>query len=349
MAVDAPSGARTDELFDADQAPRPGVAPVVSDAHLGGLADALPGRARFGTSSWNFPGWNGLVWDGDYDEKRLSRDGLAAYAQHPLFGTVSLDRAFYQPLSVAQYADYAAQVPRDFRFVVKAPARISDALVRGTGGRATAANPDFLDARIARDIFVEPACRGLGERLGVLVWQLSPLPRDLLGDMAGLVARLDRMLATAAEIVAGQPGVVIAVEVRNPEWLGRTFVATLKAHGATYCLGLHPRMPPIAEQLPILRALWPGPFVARWNLNMRHGAYGYEKARADYAPFDTLIDPDPATRDALARVIAGTTGAGQPAFVTINNKAEGSAPCSVRALAEAVIAARRPPTGDPRA
>jgi len=32
-------------------------------------------------------------------------------------------------------------------------------------------------------------------------------------------------------------------------------------------------------------------------------------------------------------------GAGQPAFVTLSNKAEGSAPRSVAALAEAVLAA----------
>jgi hypothetical protein len=35
-------------------------------------------------------------------------------------------------------------------------------------------------------------------------------------------------------------------------------------------------------------------------------------------------------------VIAGTTGAGHPAYVTINNKAEGSAPLSVLALAQAL-------------
>ena len=45
----------------------------------------------------------------------------------------------------------------------------------------------------------------------------------------------------------------------------------------------------------------------------------------------------PAVDEALrARVIAGTCGAGELAYVTINNKAEGSAPLSVAALAEAV-------------
>lgn len=90
-------------------------------------------------------------------------------------------------------------------------------------------------------------------------------------------------------------------------------------------MGLHAKKPPIEEQLPLLRTLWPGPLVCRWNLHRHHGAYGYESAKAQYAPFDRLQDPDPTTRAHLARVITGTCGAGQNAYVTINNKAEGSA------------------------
>lgn len=47
-----------------------------------------------------------------------------------------------------------------------------------------------------------------------------------------------------------------------------------------------------------------------------------------------MVHPDLGTRAALARVIAGTANAGQNVYVTISNKAEGSAPLSVRALAE---------------
>ena len=52
-----------------------------------------------------------------------------------------------------------------------------------------------------------------------------------------------------------------------------------------------------------------------------HEKYDYPKAQ--YEPFDQLIDPDDETRTHLARVIAGTCGAGELAYVTINNKAEG--------------------------
>jgi len=276
------------------------------------------------------------VWDREYDESRLARHGLAAYAQHPLFRTVCLDRAFYRALSATQYALLAAQVPDDFRFVVKAPLAVTDATVRAENGRAVQPNPLFLDPGMAVSEFVEPALEGLGHKVGALVFQLSPLPLSWLSDLPGVYARLDRLLRALPPLAARAPDGLVAVEVRDPEFLRPDFARLLREGGAAYCLGLQAKMPPIRQQLPMLRAMWPGPLVCRWNLNPVNGAYGYDAAEKRYAPFDRLVDPDPDTRDALAQVIAGTTAAGHPAYVTISNQAEGCAPLSALALALAV-------------
>jgi uncharacterized protein YecE (DUF72 family) len=291
---------------------------------------------RLGTSSWNFPGWAGLVWDGDYAEAVLSKQGLSAYAQHPLLRTVSLDRAFYRPLTASQYGAYAAQVPDDFRFVVKAPSLVADAMVRGESGRATQPNPAFLDPALAVQEFVQPALEGLGPKLGALVFQLSPLPGSMVRRMDDVLARLQTLLAALPPLTPAAPDAVVAVEVRNPEFVTPAFAAVLRGAGATYCLGVHAKMPSIEDQLPMLRALWPGPLVCRWNLNSKHGAYGYEDAKALYAPFNQLVDEDLATRATLAKVAAATSKAGFNSYITINNKAEGSAPLSVAALAAAI-------------
>jgi hypothetical protein len=67
---------------------------------------------------------------------------------------------------------------------------------------------------------------------------------------------------------------------------------------------------------------------------------GYEEARVRYAPFDKLVDEDVPTRDVLARACLAAGRRGMPAFVTINNKAEGSAPLSAIRLAERIVARR---------
>lgn len=325
----------------ADAAPArsgPGISvePASIDPALAELAAGLPPRLRLGTASWHYPGWAGLVWAQDYPKATLSRYGLSAYARHPLFRTVSLDRGFYRPLTAAQLAAYAACVPADFRFMVKAPSVVTDAVVRDSSGRGSRPNERFLDAEGALRDFAEPALQGLGVKLGVLVFQISPLPTSRLASISGLIDRLHAMLRALAAFRAMAPEAVVAVEVRNPEWLIPTFTQALRDTGTTYCMALHAKMPRIDGQLPLLRSLWPGPLVCRWNLNPVHGAFGYEDARQAYAPYDRMADPDPRTRALLARVIAGTVGAGQPAYVSLSNKAEGCAPLSVIALAQAV-------------
>ncbi|NMM79633.1 hypothetical protein B2J86_01580 [Acidovorax sp. SRB_14] len=339
-----------DDLFGAPPLPAPvpprkrapeQVRAAPADAALAALAAALPPQLRLGTSSWAYPGWNGLVWDGDYPDAVLSKHGLAAYAQHPLLRCVSIDRSFYRPLTASQYGHYAAQVPADFRFVVKAPSLVTDALVRGEDGRGRQANTAFLDPELALREFVQPALDGLGAKVGALVFQLSPLPLAQLDRWPALLRRLRAMLLAQPGLAPTAPDGVLAVEVRDPECLTPEFAAVLREAGATYCLGLHAKMPRLEAQLPLLRALWPGPLVCRWNLNPLHGAYGYEEAQAVYSPYDKIVDPDPETRALLARTIAGITGAGQNAFVTVANQAEGCAPLSVRALAQLVAQSPR--------
>ena len=314
------------------------VEPAPADPALVELAAMLPPNLRLGTSSWSYPGWADLVWNGEYAESVLSRNGLSALAQHPLFRTVSLDRNFYRALTASQYARYAAMVPDDFRFMVKAPSLVTDATVRDESGRGMQANPVFLSSEIARQEFVLPALEGLGHRIGVLVFQLSPIPGHLLADQPALLARIADMLAALPDLKQTAPDAVIAVEVRDPQLLNSAFADMLRSVGATVCMGLHAKMPPIEEQLPMLRALWPGPLVCRWNLHRRHGRFGYEDAEKLYGPFDKIVDPDPETRAALAKVIAGTTRAGQNAFVTVSNNAEGCAPLTIAQLARDLAA-----------
>lgn len=344
-----------DALFD-DLPPLPGkpstgdraaaprkaaVQPAPPSERLVAIAAALPPLLRMGASTWSYPGWEDLVWDGAYDASVLAKSGLTAYAQHPLLRTVCIDRSFWRPLTASQYALYAAQLPVDFRCVVKCPSVVTDAQVRAEDGRGREANPAFLDPQLAITAFVQPALEGLGDKLGVLVFQLSPLPWDWLSRPVALFKRLAALLTAVQAPLAQHPEVIVAVEVRDPQLLVPAFADVLRICGATFCLGLHGKMPAIAEQLPLLRALWPGPLVCRWNLNRSFGPYGYEDAQKAHAPFSEIRSPDPHTRALLARSIAGITGAGQRAYVTVSNDAEGCAPRSIALLAEAVLDARR--------
>jgi uncharacterized protein YecE (DUF72 family) len=316
-------------------------APVAApdfDEALVALGEALPDEIHLGTSTWSFPGWRGLVYRDEISDTKLSREGLNAYGHHPVLGCVGIDRSFYSPLTVAQYARHAAQVPDAFRFVVKAPASVCDAALRGPRGGALAPNPSFLDAALARDAFVVPCLEGLGRKAGALVFQLSPMTPQLLADPAALIERLGDFFRAlpALDAFAGTP--VYAIEIRDASLLTPRFIRMLREARVRYCVGIHARMPDPLRQAAALALLddeAAGPLVVRWSL---HAGFEYETAKAKYAPFDRLVDEDPNTREALAELAARYAMAGQPVYITVNNKAEGSAPLSCVKLAQAILA-----------
>jgi uncharacterized protein YecE (DUF72 family) len=298
-------------------------------------APVLPADIRLGTSSWFFPGWRGLVYDGVHPQTALSKKGLAAYAQIPLLRTVSLDRTFYAPISTVEYARYASQVPDDFSFVVKAPAMVCDALIRDETGRGKVANLHFLDAAIAAREFVVPCVEGLGAKAGPLVFQVSPLPRGLVEEAASLIERLAAFFAALPQEL-GKHRPLYALELRNSELLTPRLMRMLSGAGVRYCVGLHDRMPEVERQEAALKALdgdEPGDLVVRWNL---HRGFLYKAAKQRYEPFDKLVDEDLETRRTLARMVVGTYKARRKVWVTANNKAEGSAPLSLLKLAKEI-------------
>ncbi len=296
------------------------------------LPRPLPPGVSLGTSSWSFPGWAGIVYPEAATESTLSRKGLKQYARHPVLGAVGIDRGFYAPLSETQYRDYAQQVPAHFRFLIKAPSTVCDATIRGSSGVALQPNPDFLNAQLALEQFVKPCLDGLEAKAGALVFQLSPVHRALLADPAGFAARISEFFGAlrAAEARAA----TLALELRDPELLTPRLVRALGEHGVRLCIGIHARMPELARQARALELLPPGPLVVRWSL---HAGMKYEGAKDRYAPFNRLVDPDLDTRHGLADLAAAHVRMGQPVQVIINNKAEGSAPLSVLALAEAIL------------
>lgn len=303
------------------------VAPEIRD-----LARQLPPGVRLGTSSWHFPGWRGLLWENTEAPGDLSRYGLAAYAQHPLFSTVGVDRSFYAPLTARQYAIYARQTPDHFRFVVKAPSVLTSPWLHGEGGIRGKANAQFLDAAYAIEQFIGPAREGLGDKTGPLLFQFPPLGRTLTRAPERFIAQLHEFLEQLP------PGPLYAIEMRDDRIITRRFFATLKETGVRYCVSVHPRMPPVAAQAAAMSGFGPGPLIVRWNLQ---SGYNYEEAKARFTPFDQLIDEDSATRESIAQLCMATLAADQECTIIANNKAEGSAPLTLFKLAQAIVAAAR--------
>jgi len=300
------------------------------------VAERIPANLRLGTSSWSFPGWDGIVYDRRASEAALAKHGLGAYAHHPLLRTVGLDRTYYRPISAGEFQDYAAAVPDDFRFLVKADRLLTSPTDPGPD-TIRGANPLFLDSSYAIQEVVGPMMEGLGSKAGPLLFQFSPIPPNLVGGHEAFADRLQGFLEALPE------GLVYSVELRTPAFMTERYALLLEETGAAHCYNVHPAMSSLERQLAVVRPFEQPALVVRWML---HAGLKYQVAKDRYEPFDRIVDED---TDSLERIAVATLDAlvaEKGVFIVVNNKAEGSSPLSVFRLAER-IAWWVPSPGDP--
>ena len=326
--LSAPKATRSGVGGRAKPDPDTPVLPAAVSDEVRGLAAGMPAGVFMGTSSWSFPGWKGLIYEGEHTTAALARRGLSAYAAHPMLRSVGLDKTYYAPIPESEYAHLRESVPAGFRFLVKAHSAIMQPTVSAGGGWKR--NELFLDAGYAADMVVEPAVRGLGAACGPILFQFSPMrlrergagaltPERVLDRLEVFLSRLPRRTDASAGFYA--------VEIRNPELLTERYARMLAEFGVSHGFCAHPAMPGgIARQMEVVGDRVGPAAVCRWLL---HEGETYEGTRERYAPFDRIVDDDPAVRGSVVGLVEQAVRLGRLAWLIVNNKAEGSAPQSV--------------------
>lgn len=228
-------------------------------------------RARIGTSGWSYDHWANGVF---YPEGLLPARRLEFYSSR--FDTVEIDATFYRLPSAHAVESWRDAVPANFVFAVKGSRLI-------THYRRLAGVDDALRSFLGRMAL-------LGDKLGVVLWQLPP---NLHAD-TGLLGRFLDLLPTE--------GPRHAVEFRHESWLAEKTFAVLAAHGVAHVHVSSDIMP--ASLIPTADFVY-----ARF-----HGTASYHGAY---------------TRPALepwARFLAEQVESGRDAYGYFNNDAEGYAP-----------------------
>ncbi len=294
---------------------------------LQSIRERLPSKLRFGTSSWTFPGWAGLVYQQRYPNQRaFLRDSIGEYARHPLMRTVGVDRGYYTPVPAEELAAYSRQLPGDFRAAMKVWQRVTmPGFPRHPryGADAGKENPSFLDAELFAQAVHEPARAGFSRHMGPWIVEIAPSPSPL--DPAWFCERLDAFLEAAPKDFP------FAVELRDRRLLTSEYARTLQKHGASHVFNYWSRMPRIADQMRIEGLLEASPLVVRLLLPPGRR---YADLKEAYAPFDRLVEPQPEMRQDVVRLVRAALERDIECYVIVNNKAEGSSPLTVKALAE---------------
>jgi hypothetical protein len=123
-----------------------------------------------------------------------------------------------------------------------------------------------------------------------------------------------------------------AVELRNPELFTDVHGAVLRAHGVAHVFNSWTEVPSIGAQLD-LAWTFSAPFtVARALLKPGRA---YADAVKLFQPYDKVKEPVPELRRDLVRLMEEAVRRRIEALVVVNNRAEGNAPGTIRAVAAA--------------
>jgi uncharacterized protein YecE (DUF72 family) len=173
-----------------------------------------------GTSGYSYKEWKG----GFYPQDLKNADMLRFYAGR--FATVEINNTFYRMPSPELLARWAAEVPAGFRFVLKAPRRITHEK-RLVGVADTTAR-----------LFEVAA--SLGDKQGPFLFQLPPYSKKDAARLRDFLALLP-------------PAARAAFEFRDPSWDDDEVTGALRNAGAARCLAdtddeaAEPRIVPTAR------------------------------------------------------------------------------------------------------
>jgi uncharacterized protein YecE (DUF72 family) len=299
------------DLFDGKESlPEP-------SAELVGLAARLPPSIRFGTSTWTYDGWTGDVYHRRYRGPQPAKR-LEEYARYPLFRTIGIDSAFYEPPSEEALRAYAQVLPPGFPCVSKVWDRITAKRLDQARGSP---NPDFLNAALFKEAVLDPYARAFRDHAGCFVFEFQAMRGRDLPDPLEWADQLDAFLEQLPRDFR------YAVELRNAELLTDIHGAVLRQHGVAHVFNSWTDVPSIGAQLD-LPWTFPADFTVARAL-LKPGRR-YADAVKAFEPYDRIREPLPELRRDLRRLIDEALRRRIEAFILANNRAEGNAPGTIR-------------------
>lgn len=278
----------------------------------------------FGTSSWKYQGWKGMIYNRVYPSTKVfNKECLAEYSE--LFPTVCADFALYDFPNADTMRVIHDQTKDDFKLSLKVTDRITIKRypnLRRYGTNAGRDNPDFLNRELFEDAFLKPIEK-LKKKRGAIIFEFSTFHPNSGVTYDSFVSAIDQFLAKLPK------GMDYAVEVRNREFLTAEYLEMLRSNGVAHALNSWTRMPPIIEQIQMAGVLSGKFSVARALLKPGRT---YEEAVERFQPYDSIKEENPELRLGLVDAVQRCIEEGKILYAYVNNRAEGNSPRTIEAI-----------------
>jgi uncharacterized protein YecE (DUF72 family) len=252
-----------------------------------------------GCSGWSYPDWEGVF----YPPGMAAGDYLEWYADR--FPIVEVDSTFYRIPNPKMVRGWRDRTPSGFQFVLKVPKVITH-------------EKQLRDCAQEVDAFVA-AIDPLDEKLECALLQMGYFNRGAFGSLDEFLPVLDSFLAAWPH-----ERVPLAVEVRNPRWVGPRLAEVLRDHRTALTLTDQKWMPTPAQ-------------VAE-RIDPITGTFSFVRLIGDRDAIEKIattwdrIVVDRSAELAEAAQVIESLARQVPVIVFVNNHYAGHSPATVRAL-----------------
>ena len=213
---------------------------------------------HWGTSTWTYPEWQGIVYQKTYTPKSFKTESLQEYAAFAPFSTIGIDNTFYAPPNPFALAAYVKYLPKDFKCISKVWEEITVpkwGKQPRYGKKAGHENPHFLDAELFKSQVLAVYEKSFRDHTGPLVFEFGEMYPPTVPSLQFFLKKLDGFFEELpSEFQYG-------VEIRNKNFLQPEYFATLRRHNVSHVFNHWTKMPPLREQM---RAAGGSPFTANF-------------------------------------------------------------------------------------
>ena len=288
-------------------------------------------HVRVGTCSWKYDTWKGLLYEPDTKYHR--DDYLVDYSKH--LNTVEVDQWFWSlfPTGVKlpernTVETYAASVPRDFVFTVKAPNSITlthfyakqPARYKEYANRP---NDDFLSVQLLEKFLetLEP----LKGRLGPVMFQFEYLNKQKMPSRDAFLERLGAFIEKAPA------GYMYAVESRNPNYLSKAYFDFLRERKLAHVFLDGYYMPPIGDVAGKHEVQ-----TADFSVVRLHGPNRKDIEAQTDSIWNRIVAPQDQGILSAVDIVKRNAEKSITTYINVNNHYEGSAPLTIERFLDAL-------------
>ncbi|MEJ2505440.1 MAG: DUF72 domain-containing protein [Ignavibacteriaceae bacterium] len=277
---------------------------------------------RFGTCSWKYDSWKGIIYSNEKDINYLQE-----YSRH--YSTVEIDQWFWSlfPQNKVLLPDknvveeYNSSTPDDFLFTIKVPNSLTlTHFYNRNKKEPLVPNPYFLSVELFNEFI--SSIKSINKKTACLIFQFEYLNKQKMKSLNEFQTRFRQFHSQLNGLE-----IPLAVEIRNPDYLNENYFSFINNLDMAHVFLEGYFMPPVAEIYNKYKK-----FIKDFTVLRLHGPdrTGIEKISKEN--WDKIYIDRSGEILKLVKLIKEIQRMEVDIFAYVNNHFEGSAPLTIRRI-----------------